>query len=172
MDIKNFIVDKHREAEETVFFKTLIDRKLTGAVWGNFLFNKILILSFIEARMSSINDLDRTKKLICDIVNSGCTNFTVKPTTYEYVNYLKKIDDSLLMAHVYVWYMGDLNGGKMIKKIAPTENTHLDFSDPDTMKKQIMEKVNTNLVEEITISFDWVINLLNEFEEDIQKEMK
>lgn len=168
--IKHLIADKHKEAESTLFFKTMMDRKLPSQVWYNFLFNKMLVLSCMEEKIDPIEGLSRVNKLRDDLLGSGLQNFQIKKTTPDYVAYLRNLDNALIFAHVYVWYMGDLSGGKMIKKIINAHHTSLDFDNPEQIKALIMDKVDTSMIDEIHASFDWVIKLLEEFDADMVQE--
>jgi heme oxygenase len=172
MELKHMIVEKHKEAEATMFFKHLIERKLPEKIWINFLFNKMLFLSEIETRLdlNQFGDLPRVDKILDDVVNSNTKQLKVKKATFDYVRYLELLEKEKLFAHVYVWYMGDLNGGKMIKKIAAGKTTSLDFEDAETLKQKIMSNINIDMIEEINYCFDWAINILTEFESDILQE--
>ena len=172
MSIKELIFEKHKEAENTLFFKSIIGRKLPKQIWYNFLLNKMLILSCIEEKIDHIEGLSRVNKLRNDILSSEVSTFQIKNSTFEYVKYIKNIDNNLLFAHVYVWYMGDLNGGKMIKKIINSPNTNLEFENPDFLKNTILEKIDISMIDEINSCFDWVNKLLKEFDEDILQESK
>lgn len=167
MQIRDHIVEEHSQAENSVFFKSVMDKSITGAVWADFLFNKAIVLSVIEQRTMLVDELLRVNLLLIDIVSSGHNRLNIKKTTREYVDYLKTVDEKSIYAHIYVWYMGDLSGGKMIRKIVSHPTAHLDFKDPSYLKEQIISKVDDSLVPEIKTAFDWVIKLLTEFEKDI-----
>jgi heme oxygenase len=170
MAIKDYIVEKHKEAENTLFFKSIIERKMPNQVWHNFLFNKMLILSCLEEKIESIEGLSRVAKLRDDLLSSKLQNFQIKKTTFDYIDYLRNANNDFLFAHIYVWYMGDLNGGKMIKKIIEAQHTNLEFEDPETLKKIILDKVDMSMIGEINVCFDWVTKLLKEFDEEITQE--
>ena len=72
-------------------------------------------------------------------------------------------DTDLVLAHLYVWHMGDLYGGQMIKKIlADFPHNHLEFADPELLKTNIRNKLHTGLAEEANNAFDWAIRLMND----------
>lgn len=166
--LKDLIYEKHRKAEETLLFKSLVKRKLSEKVWMNFLFNKMFVMNAMEDRLSNdFSELFRSSLIKKDILNSNEIHFEIKETTKRYIDYINSLNYDKLFAHVYVWYMGDLSGGQIIKKVLGTKNTHLDFKDPERLKGKIMSKVSVDMIEEVNVSFDWVSELLNEFEQDI-----
>jgi len=170
MVIKDYIIEKHKEAEGTLFFKSIIERKMPNQVWYNFLFNKMLILSCLEEKIEYIEGLSRVAKLRDDLLSSRLQNLQIKKTTFNYIDYLRNLNNDFLFAHVYVWYMGDLNGGKMIKKIIEAQHTNLEFEDSETLKKLILDKVDINMIDEINVCFDWVTKLLKEFDKELLQE--
>jgi heme oxygenase len=170
MAIKDYIVEQHKEAENTLFFKSIIDRKMSNQIWHNFLFNKMLILSCLEEKIEPIEGLSRVAKLRDDLLSSRLQNFQIKKITFDYIDYLRNANNDFLFAHVYVWYMGDLNGGKMIKKIREAQHTNLEFEDPEKLKKIILDKVDISMIDEISVCFGWVTKLLKEFDKEISQE--
>jgi heme oxygenase len=169
--LKDLIYEKHRKAEETLLFKSLVKRRLSEKVWANFLFNKMFIMDSIEAKLDNeFSDLFRSSLIKKDLLNSEVKEFKIKDTTRRYINYIETLNYDKLFAHVYVWYMGDLSGGQIIKKVLETKSSHLDFKDPEGLKSKIMSKVSVDMIEEVNVSFDWVTELLNEFEQDIIEE--
>lgn len=173
MAIKDLIVNKHKEAEKTLFFQKLIQKKLPKEVWANFIFNKMMILSSIEKKlnMKEFFGLSRVDLLKNDLINTKVQNYQIKKTTFNYIDYVDTLDGDNIFAHVYVWYMGDLNGGKVIKKIVEGDCSSLDFVEPELLKEKILNKTSVDMIEEINGCFDWVIKLLNEFEKDIVQEI-
>ena len=116
MELKHMIVEKHKEAEATMFFKHLIERKLPEKIWINFLFNKMLFLSEIETRLdlNQFGDLPRVDKILDDVVNSNIKQLKVKKATFDYVRYFRIIGRFL-----FVFYTISVNW--------PVKNTVLNF---------------------------------------------
>jgi heme oxygenase len=172
MVIKNLITEKHKEAENTLFFKKLISKKITKEIWANFLFNKMLFYNEIEHKLNLeiFKDLIRTEKLKKDFLNLKVETFSIKNSVFEYIDYLNKINEKELMAHVYVWYMGDLNGGNVINKIIDFESSSLVFENSEYLKQKILDYIDISMLEEINNSFDWAIKILNDFEKDLLEE--
>jgi heme oxygenase len=172
MAIKDLIMEKHKEAENTLFFKKLITKNISKEIWANFLFNKMLFYNEIEQKLNLelFKGLNRTEKLKNDFLNMKIKSYSIKNSVLEYVKYLKQIDEKKLMAHVYVWYMGDLNGGNMINKIIDFKSDSLVFEDPEYLKQKILDNIDNNMLEEINNSFDWAIKILKDFEEDLLQE--
>ena len=172
MSIKDLIEDKHTEAENTLFMKAVFQNKVTEEVWMDFTFNKMLWYNAIEIKARSeglledLHDIDRTYKLYEDYreINRSDSHLEFRRVSLDYFHYILNLKSGKVLAHLYTWYMGDLSGGKMIKKVINAPHRSLEFNDPDILKQNIMNKIDQNLVDEIRISFDWAINIMKEYD--------
>lgn len=120
----------HGQVESMNFIISLRDQKLTQNEYVQFLVDLKVVYKALEEGMESNlknsaikilydNKLCRTPMLEADLKSFQAE--TGKPTTAacEYVHHLKKIskdDPILLLSHAYVRYLGDLSGGRMMKK--------------------------------------------------------
>lgn len=172
MVVKDLIMEKHKEAENTLFFKKLVTKNISKEIWANFLFNKMLFYNEMEQKLDLdvFKGLYRTEKLKSDFLNMKVKTYSVKNSVFDYIKYLNEIDEKKLMAHVYVWYMGDLNGGNIINKIIDFKSDSLVFENPEYLKEKILDQIDINMLEEINNSFDWAIKILKDFEKDLSQE--
>jgi heme oxygenase len=68
------------------------------------------------------------------------------------------------MAHLYVWHMGDLYGGQMIKRLIPGSHLALDFENKDQLISAFRSKLDDSMADEANSAFDWAIKLLQEYD--------
>jgi heme oxygenase len=91
-------------------------------------------------------------------------NIGVKTEKYcEYIFDLKTPDE--VLAHLYVWHMGDLYGGQAIKELM-TNNTpsrSLEFNNREFLIDRIRTRLKDDLAPEAIVAFDWAIRLMNQF---------
>jgi heme oxygenase len=171
MSLKELTADKHREAETTQFMKAVFAKTLPRDHWVDFTYQKTLFYSTIETAaseqglMSDIESMRRSTLLAQDYekMNSSAREF--KPAVLEYHNYIQTLTDpTRIMAHLYIWHMGDLFGGQMIKKLVDGPHSSLDFLDPPVLIAVMRSKLSNDMAEEANIAFDWAIRILNEYD--------
>ena len=173
--MKELIADKHKEAETTLFMKTVFAGKMTEQLWAEFTYNKSIWYKAIEDKardeglLVDLVGIERHKKLLEDYNNSKkyIAGPDVKESTIEYYYYIMGLDKDKVIAHLYTWYMGDLSGGTMIKRIIKSPNSGLDFDNPEELKKNIMLKINESHVDEVNVAFDWAIRIMKEYDKDL-----
>jgi heme oxygenase len=93
----------------------------------------------------------------------------MRPVTAQYCYYLLSLigQPERIMAHLYVWHMGDLFGGQMIKKIMPGPHRNLEFNNPDELKVKIRSKLNDNMADEANVAFEWAIKLMETYTDEL-----
>ena len=172
MSLKDLTKDKHTLAEQTKFMKALFKGKMPKEVWADFIYQKMLCYNAIEIRaaasglLDSLPDLARTYRLYQDFkeLTKLESTHTFSPEAAEYHRYLLGLDSNKLMAHIYVWYLGDLSGGQMIKKVAPGSNLSLEFQDPQGLSEKIRSKLTDDMADEANLAFDYAIKILSSYD--------
>lgn len=174
MTLKEATYEKHKQAENTPFMQLLFKQKLPQDFWEDFTYQKSLIYNGIEGTagacglLQDLPDIQRTHYLYKDYMEmtQGKNKHPYRAVTIDYYKYILSIfpDADRIMAHVYVWHMGDLFGGQMIKKIVPGSHRALTFKDSDTLKNIIRTKLKDTMAEEANMAFDWAIKLLNDYD--------
>ena len=96
--------------------------------------------------------IERNGEMLCDVV----------PT---YVGYVTNLDDEGLLAHIYVRHFGELHGGQMIKKRAPGSGTVYDFDNPETIIKNVRERLHDGMAPEANKCFEFAMKLFSELEQ-------
>jgi len=90
----------------------------------------------------------------------------------DYYNYILSInqDPNKIMAHLYVWHMGDMFGGQMIKKIVPGPHRNLEFEDANTLKTNIRAKLDDSMGDEANVAFEWAIKIMESYNNELDLE--
>jgi heme oxygenase len=175
MSLKELTADKHDEAEKSSFMKAVFAGNLPIETWTDWTFQRILFYHEIEIAAEQLGLLEdlpgikRSEKLFYDYMALTGQNreHSYSPLTAQYADYIKSIDNdpNKILAHLYVWHMGDMFGGQMIKNIikAP-QHSALEFDDAPALKTNLRAKLDDSMGEEANIAFDWAIKLLNAYE--------
>jgi heme oxygenase len=173
MSLKDITADLHDLAEQTSFMKAAISKSLPMAVWEEWTYWRTMFYGAIEQKCEQGNlleDLQGIKRTLllmqdyCEMRNGDwlpskdCNN----PALNEYLEYIETLTPDRAIAHLYVWHMGDLYGGQMIKKFidAPTHHA-LEFEDASTLKDNLRAKLTDDLGPETRTAFEYAIKMLN-----------
>jgi heme oxygenase len=174
MSLKDLTWDKHQAAEATDFMKSVFKKKMPIGIWADYTYNKMLWFGAIETKASAEGYLDdlpgiqRAYFLYQDakeLLNGEFPQF--RQTAIDYHRYILDLPPGLVLAHLYVWHMGDLFGGQMIKKILPPPHRNLDFKDVDSLKANMRPKLDDSLGEEANIAFDWAIKIMDSYNDEL-----
>lgn len=172
MSLKDLTAEKHTEAENTPFMKAVFANTLSSNIWADWTYNKILICAGVEstcAKFGHLNDLpniNRVTRLWNDYLQMTNNQYlhTWHDQTINYNNYIRNLDSNKSLAHLYVWYLGDMYGGQMIRETLTFPTTSLEFEDVDNLKINLRSKLTDDLAEEANIAFDWAINIMRTYD--------
>lgn len=171
MSLKELTLHQHRAAEQTRFMQAVIQKQLPTEVWTDFIFQKTLIYKGLEGLAGAycgcnqVPDLYRAFLLYQDFKElSQNQQYNFKKSTLEYYDYIQTLagHPNRIMAHVYVWHMGDLFGGQMIRRLTPGSNLALQFDNKDTLVAFIRSKCDDSMAEEANLAFEYAIKIMNE----------
>ena len=176
MSLKELTKDSHTEAERTPFMQAVFKKRMPVKTWGDYTFQKSAIYNTIEnvcrynKLTNDILDIERSVHLYLDAqeIMGDMSAVRMRPVTGEYVRYLLSLVDEpdRILAHLYVWHMGDLHGGQMIKKVLPPPHRNLDFADIEGLKVAIRAKLNDSMADEANVAFEWAMKLMNTYDAD------
>jgi heme oxygenase len=176
MSLKELTKDSHTAAEHTPFMQAVFKKRMPVKTWGDYTFQKSAIYNTIEnvcrynKLTNDILDIERSVHLYLDAqeIMGDMSAVRMRPITGEYVRYLLSLVDEpeRILAHLYVWHMGDLHGGQMIKKVLPPPHRNLDFADVEGLKVAIRAKLNDSMADEANIAFEWAMKLMNTYDAD------
>lgn len=178
MSLKELTADKHTEAESTPFMKAVFNSTLPLELWADWTYQKTLFYGTIEGcaganrLLDDLPDIRRAFYLYLDFKDmwdKDTTRPDYKSAVVDYHNYLLSIsnDAKRIMAHLYVWHMGDMFGGQMIKKIVPGSHRNLEFADPKTLITNIRAKIDDSMAEESRTAFDWAVRMMREYDRNL-----
>jgi heme oxygenase len=174
MSLKELTSEKHKQAESTQFMKAVFQGTLSADHWIDYTYQKMLFYKTIEGAagmnglLTDLPDINRAFKLFQDYqsMNTDNKKYSFKKSAVDYHNYLLSInkDPVKIMAHLYVWHMGDLYGGQMIKRLVPGSHIALEFENRDQLIAMIRSKLDDSMADEANVAFDWAIKLLQEYD--------
>jgi heme oxygenase len=173
--MKDLIKEKHKEAENTLFMQTVFQNKMSEEMWADFIYNKAVWYKAIENKakeegvLKDLPGIERYSLLMNDYENSNKYGNPpeIKKTTSEYFDYIMDLSVGKVIAHLYTWYMGDLSGGSMIKKIIKAPHSSLEFDNPEELKKKILLKISKDDIQEVNNAFDWAIKIMKEYDKEL-----
>lgn len=124
----------HEQVESAAFVLALRDMKLPQDEYVQYLADLKFVYQALEESLRANvaipaikalfdDKLCRTKLLQADLKSFNAEGFRTTEAAENYVRHLKELSKSqpiLLLAHAYVRYMGDLSGGRMMKKFVET----------------------------------------------------
>lgn len=180
MSLKELTQENHAAAENTLFMKAVFNKTLPQDLWADFTYQKSLFYNAIEGCASAcgllqdLPDIQRTHYLYRDYM--GLTNQTprhgYRRSAIDYYQYILSLhpDANKIMAHLYVWHMGDMFGGQMIKQLVPGPHQGLIFKDAPGLIQKIRTKINDSMADEANIAFTWAIKLLKEYDTSLEQD--
>lgn len=175
MSLKELTKDSHTAAERTPFMSAVIKGKISKEIWANYTYNKMLWYGAIETKaraeglLDDLPNIDRAFYLYQDAKEMLGTDFpTFRQEAIDYHRYILDLEPGKVAAHLYVWHMGDLFGGQMIKKILNyVPHRNLEFKDVDGLKTAIRAKLGDDLADEANVAFDWAIKIMNTYDSEL-----
>ena len=176
--IKELTWEHHKNAERQEFAKLLISGNIHPDMYATYLWNQHKKYDLLEAMLMATGILNQVgdirRKTLIEEDFKELWRHNVEPiivsSTLDYIEHMREMlgDRERLIAHMYVFYMGDLSGGQMIKKKVPGAGRMYDFSllgDPDEVKERIRSMVTDDMAEEAKWVFDSSTKLFQELME-------
>lgn len=178
MSLKELTKEKHTEAERTPFMNAVLKGNISKELWADWTYQKTLFYGTIEGAAGAnqlLGDLPDIRRAFYlyqdfqDMWDKDTTRPDYRPVVVDYHNYLLSIskDHVKIMAHLYVWHMGDLFGGQMIKKIVDAPHRNLDFDNVDALKATIRTKLDDSMGEEANVAFEWAIKMMHDYDSSL-----
>lgn len=156
--------DIHDAAEKTRWSQWMIAGELTESEWAQHLFNLLEIHQAIESRgtitLPGLLRVDAIKRDL-EAIDDRPTP-VIAPSTWSYVEHLRKLDPDLMWAHVYTHYLGMVFGGQMIKRATRWPCTFLDFEDRQACIAWLRQHTASADPDEAVSSFRHTIDIYNE----------
>lgn len=175
MSLKELTKDSHTAAERTPFMKATIKGKIPKEIWAEYTYNKMLWYGAIETKsraeglLDDLKGIERSYALYQDakeMLNGEFPKF--RQAAIDYHRYILDLSEGKVAAHLYVWHMGDLFGGQMIKKILDyVPHRNLEFKDIDGLKTIIRSKLGDELADEANVAFEWAIKIMQSYDNEL-----
>jgi heme oxygenase len=177
MSLKEITKDLHTSAERTVFAKKLLSGSISKADYANYLFQLIAVYTIIENScreqgiLNCLPGIERAEAIGLDFLEIAdpAHEYKVLPSTFNYINYLKRLDGDyenrpLMKAHMYCRHMGDLFGGQIIKRRVAhaSSGKFYEFENPEALKALIRSELTDNLGDEARVAFQFAIDMMRE----------
>ncbi len=170
MSLKELTKEQHDIAENTAFMKSVFSKTLPMKFWVDYTYQKSLWYLAIEEKaeeLGLLDDLQGIKRfhLIMEDYNEmkeTDTEINIYDNySKEYANYVRALTDpQKVLAHLYVWHMGDMFGGQMIKKTINAPHRHLEFNNLKELMTNLRAKLNDKMADEANYAFSMAINIL------------
>lgn len=172
MSLRDLTKDSHKAAEKTKFMQAIFKGNMPKGIWADYTYNKMLWYGAIEVRaraaglLDNLPGIERSLRLYEDAkeMDPKLVCGPLKSITRSYTRYILDLDGAeRVLAHLYVWHMGDLHGGQIIKKMLPFPHRNLEFTDPELLKTNIRAKLDDSLAYEANAAFAWAIKIMDEY---------
>jgi heme oxygenase len=171
--LKEQTQEKHKEAETQPFIKEIFQKKVSKHKYAEYLYQLYLIYHAMEniagpklGAYEGISGLYRSKAIFEDFQELAVPDktYTIKESTLKYIQYIMDITEhNDLVAHMYVRYLGDLNGGQIFAKLIPGSGTMFQFENKEELTNNFRAKLNDNMGAEACVAFDFNIAIVKEF---------
>jgi heme oxygenase len=165
--------EKHKEAETQSFIKEIFQKRVDKNKYAEYLYQLYLIYHAMEniagpklGTYEGIPGLYRSKAIFEDFQELAVPDktYTIKESTLKYIQYIMDITEhNDLVAHMYVRYLGDLNGGQIFAKLIPGSGTMFQFENKEELTNNFRAKLNDNMGAEACVAFDFNIAIVKEF---------
>ena len=165
--------EKHKEAEAQPFIKEIFQKRVNKDKYAEYLYQLYLIYHAMETitgpklgTYEGLPGLYRASAIFEDfqeLVTPDKT-YTIKVSTLKYIQYIMDItkhDD--LIAHMYVRYLGDLNGGQIFAKLVPGSGKMFQFENKEELTEKFRAKLKDDMGKEACVGFDYNIQIVKEF---------
>ena len=162
--LKELTHDSHEAAEAHPFTKHLLSGEMEDDVYATLLANQLMQYKYLEEAakhlISDIPGLARADLILQDLTDLDCPVF-IYDVTNEYCDYVQKLDDKQLLAHIYVKHMGDLYGGQLIRTKVPGNGLMYLFNDRQKIIQQLRAKLDVSMADEANKCFEMTLNLFD-----------
>lgn len=154
----------HTMAERSAFSVALVKGVYTEENWIDYLSNLYWCYKIVEMKLPIIKSwgYERSNLILADLGNNYGR---VHGSTYEYVEHVSRLNDTQILAHLYVRWLGDLNGGHLIANRCPYNHSYLIWENRDSAKEIIKTYIThyqTEIMNEAKAAFAWAERLNSE----------
>jgi heme oxygenase len=160
---------KHREVEQTPLIQYMFNEPISKEFYKLYLFELYHIYKHLEEcghkfkLFDGLSELPRTHLILEDLKELDADmNIELCQATIDYIDYLKDLNASQVMSHIYVRHMGDLYGGKMLSRMVPGSGLCYQFDNRKELIYNFNERLTLDLGDEALNAFDIFANIFNQ----------
>lgn len=175
MSLKELTSEKHKLAETTNFMKSVFAGKMDLTTWADWTYQRSLFYRAIELQcrsaghLADLQGIERSDLLKQDWANMmsklGIDHpIRYREVTMRYYVYILSLNSTAVLAHLYVWHMGDMFGGQMIKTIIDAPHSSLEFENANVLMTNLRAKLSNSMSTEANIAFDWAIKIMKSYD--------
>jgi heme oxygenase len=168
MSLREAIKAKHDAAEAHPFTALLLSGGISAQKYGEFLYNMTVTYSALESRMRQLGTFDDTPEMFRaeimaqDLEELDLDVVKIHQSTLKCLDRIEEVSDHDLMAYCYLYHMGDMYGGQMIKKNIPGSGKRFDFENRAALIAKIREHLTDDLADEANRAFGYTLELFDE----------
>lgn len=174
MSLKVLTQVKHEEIESMPFTQYMMSGNISKEDYAKYLFQMIEVYKALEEVACNLNVLDDMTDIAryyhishdyTELVGNNI-HYPILPATKEYCDYIHMINDpKVIIAHMYVRYMGDMAGGQMIKKLVPGSGSFYDFKNLRDLMMTFRSKLSDDMAEEAIMAFNFNIAITRQLQD-------
>jgi heme oxygenase len=168
MSLREATAELHSKAEKMPFNQRMFKGELSDVEYVNYLLQQMTIFHEFETRDLIIKGLDRKEKVIEDILELNNGNLLeenkICPATIYYAAYLKDLNDTNILPHVYLNYLAIAYGGQMMKRAIPGSGKMYDFDNMQELVGSIRAIQKDEWAEEVNKGFQFLIAIFDELQ--------
>ena len=168
MSLREATAELHSRAEKMPFNQRMFKGELSDVEYVNYLLQQMTIFNEFETRDLVIKGLDRKQKVIEDILELNNGNLLeenkICPATIYYAAYLKDLNDTNILPHVYLNYLALAYGGQMMKKVTPGSGKMYDFDNMQELVGGIRAIQKDEWADEVNKGFQFLIAIFDELQ--------
>jgi heme oxygenase len=171
--LKEQTYEKHKEAETQPFIKEIFQKRVDTNKYAEYLYQLYLVYHAMEnitgpklGVYEGLDGLNRAESIFADFQELAVPDktYAIKESTLKYIQYIMDITKPEdLIAHMYVRYLGDLNGGQIFAKLVPGSGTMFQFENKEELTNNFRAKLNDDMGAEACVAFDYNISIVKEF---------
>lgn len=171
--LKEQTYEKHKEAETQPFIKEIFQKRVDKNKYAEYLYQLYLVYHAMEnitgpklRVYEGLTGLNRAEAIFADFQELAIPDktYAIKESTLKYIQYIMDITKPEdLIAHMYVRYLGDLNGGQIFAKLVPGSGTMFQFENKEELTNNFRAKLSDDMGPEACVAFDYNISIVKEF---------